>query len=188
MKTLWIVVSMILVSAFALGQAPTVAVNAPTTDVYVGGLATFPDYGPSLTSYRLNGAEIGYAKGLTAHLSLIASATGQFGTNYNATLISVTAGAKYNLLVGRVRPYVTVQGGLGYLSSDGMYASDHHPPKPAGKSLVEDGFSYRMGGGVDFQLSRKIYWRVASVDLQPQPWGRHTPYYVNVGSGFGYRF
>jgi len=25
-------------------------------------------------------------------------------------------------------------------------------------------------------------------DIQVMPWGRHTPWYTNVGTGLGYRF
>jgi len=26
------------------------------------------------------------------------------------------------------------------------------------------------------------------VDTQVMPWGRHTPWYFNIGTGLGYRF
>jgi hypothetical protein len=53
---------------------------------------------------------------------------------------------------------------------------------------VERGFTYRLGGGVDVTINRKLYWRVGQFDIQPQAWGRHTPYYQNWSTGLGYHF
>ncbi len=51
-----------------------------------------------------------------------------------------------------------------------------------------DGVTFRMGGGADLQITPKIYWRIAQFDEQRMPWAQHTPYYVNISSGIGYRF
>jgi hypothetical protein len=79
-------------------------------------------------------------------------------------------------------------GGFSVQNSDGFYAGDHHPPLPAGKASQESGLSYRLGGGADLQMTSRIYWRLIQFDIQPQPWGRHTPFYKNFSAGIGYRF
>jgi hypothetical protein len=99
-----------------------------------------------------------------------------------------TVGPRFNFMTGRFRPYGTVQIGFAYQNSDGMYARDHHPRLPSGSNTTESGFSYRMGGGFDFQVTDHLYWRVIEYDVQPQPWANNTPIYQNVGGGIGYRF
>jgi opacity protein-like surface antigen len=188
MKTSWIVLLLLLMSAFSFAQIPSAPLSTATADIYVGYLATFPDYGAQFDSYRFNGAEVSYTKPFTPHLGMVVSGDMVFGSVYSAKQFSLTVGPKYNLLTGRFRPYLTGQAGFAYQSSNGMYAGDHHPPLKPGASDTEDGFSYRLGAGVDIQLSHKIYWRALQWDIQPQPWGRHTPWYTNVGSGIGFSF
>jgi hypothetical protein len=188
MKIFAVTVSVLLLAAGALAQVPTAPLETSKSDVYVGFVATYPDYGNSFTSLRFNGGEVAYTKSFFPHVEL--SATGDFamGTTYSVKQFSGMVGPKINILTGKIRPYGIAQAGFSLQNSDGMYAADHHPPAPAGKSLTEDGFTYRFGGGVDWQLKRRIYWRIVQADIQVMPWGRHTPWYTNVGTGLGYRF
>ena len=188
MKIFAVTVSVLLLAAGALAQVPTAPLETSKSDVYVGFVATYPDYGNSFTSLRFNGGEVAYTKSFFPHVEL--SATGDFvmGTTYSVKQFSGMVGPKINILTGKIRPYGIAQAGFSLQNSNGMYAADHHPPAPAGKSLTEDGFSYRFGAGVDWQLKRRIYWRIVQVDTQVMPWGRHTPWYFNVGTGLGYRF
>lgn len=188
MKTSCVAVLLFLTAVASFAQTPTVALFTPNSDVYVGYTATFPDYGNYYNSYRFDGAEVAYTKNFRPHLAVTASAAMVFGGVYNVKQFSGTIGPKVNLLTGRFRPYVTAQAGYAHQSSDGMYAGDHHPPLAHGTTDTESGFTYRMGGGVDIQLRSKIYWRAVQWDVQPQPWGRHTPFYQNWGTGIGYRF
>jgi hypothetical protein len=188
MKNFCIAVLLVVTAGFCFGQAPKSSLNVPNTDLYVGYMSTFPDYGPYVDSYRFNGFEGAFSKGLTSHISAIASGAFVFGGSFSAKQFSGTAGIKYNLLTGRLRPYATGQAGYAIQSSNGMYANDHHPPLAKGASDVESGLSYRMGAGADLQITQKIYWRLLQWDVQPQPWGRHTPFYQNFSSGVGYRF
>jgi hypothetical protein len=174
------------VSSFA--QTPTAAFFKPSSDVYVGYVTTFPDYGATYDTIRLNGAEVAYNQNFRKHLSLTVAGDFVQGGPYSVSQFTGTVGPKVVLLTGKIRPYGTLLAGYSRQNSNGMYASDHHPALPAGKSLTESGLTYRMGGGVDIQLSSKVYWRAIQFDMQPQPWGRHTPDYSNWGSGFGYRF
>jgi hypothetical protein len=151
-------------------------------------MMTSPDYGAKLFSYRLNGFEGAFSKALTPHVSGIASGAFVFGTSFSVKQFSGTAGVKFNVLTGRIRPYATGQLGYARQSSNGFYANDHHPHLAPGASDVESGFTYRIGIGGDLDITRKIYWRVLQWDIQPQPWARHTPYYENFSSGVGYRF
>jgi hypothetical protein len=192
MKSFCLAALLAVSAGFCFGQAPKASLNVPSTDVYVGYIATSPDYGASLFSYRLNGFEGAYSKGLNPHIYAIASGAFVFGTNYSVKQFSGTVGAKVNVLTGKFRPYITGQVGYARQSSSskigGMYAGDHHPPLASNATDVEDGLTYRVGIGGDLQLTSKIYWRMLQWDMQPQPWGRHTPFYNNFSSGVGYRF
>jgi hypothetical protein len=188
MKNFCIAALLLLTATLSYAQAPTVALFTPSSDVYVGYSTTFPDYGPKLNSYRFNGIEGAYTKTFRPRIALTGSVSMVFGSVFSVKQFSGTVGPKINLLTGRIRPYITAQGGFAHQSSNGMYAGDHHPPLKAGTTDVEDGFTYRMGVGLDAQLTHKLYWRALQWDIQPQPWGRHTPYYWNFGSGIGYRF
>lgn len=186
MKNFCIAVLLVVTAGVGFAQAPKSSLNVPTTDVYVGYITTSPDYGPGLFSYRFNGFEGAFSKGLTPHIALIASGAFSFGTNYSVKQFSGTVGVKYSFTTGRFRPYGTAQAGYAHQSSNGMYAHDHVPPIVG--TDVESGLTYRLGGGADLQMTPKIYWRILQWDVQPMPWGRHTPDYVNFSSGIGYRF
>jgi len=190
MKNFYLAVLLVVMAGCCFGQAPKASLNVPATDVFVGYVTTSPDYGGGVFSDRLNGFEGAFSKGVTSHLALIASGDVVFGDIYiwNATQFSGTVGGKYNFLTGRFRPYGTAQVGYAHQSSNGAYADDHHPPLVPGTTDVEDGFTWRAGGGADLQMSPKIYWRILQFDEQRMPWGRHTPYYVNFSTGIGYRF
>jgi hypothetical protein len=188
MKKISIAAVLLLTAAFSFGQAPTAALYTPNADVYVGYVATFPDYGPKFNTNRFDGVEIAVTKNLRPHLGIVASGAFVFGSKYSVKQFSGTVGPKFNLLTGRFRPYATAQFGYARQSSNNLYAGDHHPPLAIGTTDIESGFTYRMGVGVDVQFKPHLYWRVLQWDIQPQPWGRHTPYYVNFSSGVGYRF
>jgi hypothetical protein len=195
MKKIASAVLLLATAAFCFGQTPRAALSSSgaSSDVYVGFIATSPDYASQGSSncffaIPIYGGEVAYTRYLSAHLGLTGAAAISGGTKFSVKEFSGTAGPRYNVLTGRFRPYATVQIGFAYQSSDGMYASDHHPPLAKGKRDVEDGFTYLWGGGADFQVSNHFYWRMAEWSVQPQPWGRHTPWYQNLGSGIGYRF
>ena len=190
----WLVVT----AAVSVAQAPVPTLTVPNTEVYGGFVVTSPDYGNKWTDNLLYGFEGGVSKGLTGHLWVTASFDFVFGnpsipdefgvpTEMHIKQFSGTVGPKYYVLTGKIRPYATVQIGYARQSSDGFYAHDHHPPLPVGTHIVEQGFTYRFGGGAEWQLKPKWYWR-ASWDWQPQPWGRSKPFYSNLGTGIGYRF
>ena len=193
MKKISIVALLLLSATVCFGQAPKAALYNSNSDVYVGYMATFPDYGGQWNSYRFNGAEVAYTRNLGAHWGVIASGAAVFGTIYDVKQFSGTAGLKYNFLAGNFRPYATVQAGYAYQSSsggpagNGLYGNDRHPPLKPGTTDTEDGLTYRGGIGGDLQLSHRIYWRVVQWDVQPQPWARHTPLYNNFSSGIGFR-
>jgi hypothetical protein len=189
MKKYSITLLLLLVSAsLGFGQSPKAALYPSSSDVYVGYIATFPDYGTQFNSYRFDGGEVAYTKKLSSRWAIVGSGTAVFGSTYHVREFSGTAGVKYDLLTGRFRPYATTQIGFAYQSSHDMYGADHHPPLKPNTTDIEDGLTYRAGVGADLQMSPRVYWRLIQWDIQPQPWARHTPLYTNFSSGIGYRF
>lgn len=179
---------LVVTAGLSWAQAPQPALNVPTTEVYGGFVETSPDYGAHFDSFLLHGFEGAFSKGLSERLWITASADYVWGTSFNVKQFSGTVGPKFYVWTKRIRPYATGQVGYARQSSNGFYAGDHHPPFPPGTHTVESGFTYRVGGGVEWQFSPKLYWRILQWDIQPQPWARHTPFYTNIGSGIGYRF
>jgi hypothetical protein len=187
MKTFTVALLLLTASALCFGQTPKAALSTSNSDVYVGYITTFPDYGPKFDTNRFDGAEVAFTEGITPRWAVIASGAFSFGGTYSAKQFSGTVGPKFNFLTGPIRPYATVQVGYARQSSNGMYAGDHHPPLTS-KNDVESGITYRAGLGLDVHLTGRIYWRALQWDTQPQDWGRHTPFYTNYSSGLGYRF
>jgi hypothetical protein len=201
MKKISIVVILLLLSTFCFGQAPEAALHNSISDVYVGLVGTFPDYGPQWNSYNFKGGEIAYTRHLGAHWGVTTSGMVVHGNIfiYSATQYSGTAGVKYSFLTGRLRPYATAQTGYAHQSSTGgsigsnagnigMYGNQHHPPLLPGSTDIEDGLTYRAGIGGDIQLTHRIYWRVAQWDVQRLPWGSSGSIYNNFSSGIGFGF
>jgi len=195
MKKIAIALLLFATAAFCFAQAPGPALSTlgARSDVYVGFLATSTDIGGNTFASTqffdpIYGGEVAYTGNLNPRWGVTGSAAVSGGTAWDVKEFSGTVGPRCNLLTGRIRPYVTFQVGFAYQSSNGLYAGDHHPPLRPRSSDTEDGFTYRMGGGTDFQVTHSFYWRMFSWDFQPMPWGRHTPWYENVGGGIGYRF
>ena len=188
MKNFTIMALLVLSAALCSAQVPKASIYSPKADVYVGYIATNPDYGPTFGSFLFSGVELAYTETLRPHLAITGDAAFSFGTKYKVKEFSGTVGPRFNVLTGRFRPYVTAQLGLAVQNSNGMYATDHHPPLAKGANATEDGLTYRVGMGADLQVTHKLYWRVIQWDIQPQPWARNTPQYWNFSSGIGYRF
>jgi opacity protein-like surface antigen len=204
---LFAVIWLVVTAGLCWAQAPQPSLNIPNTEVYGGFLVTSPDYG-SWDRFLLYGFEGAFSKGFTDRLWI--SATGSFvwgnpalpnaGPSQNPLLppgalvpvhvkqFSGTVGPKFYIMTGKFRPYVTGQIGFAWQHSNGFYAADHHPPLTLGAKDNESGFTYRVGGGAEYQIKPKLYLRLVQWDLQPQPWGRHKPFYQNLGAGVGYRF
>jgi hypothetical protein len=194
MKKISILALLLLSASLCFGQAPKAALYNSNSDVYAGFTVTFPDYGPNWNSYNIKGGEVAYTRHLGTRWGVIASGAVEHGTvfAFSATQYSGTGGVKFNVLTGRIRPYATAQVGYSHQSStgglNGLYGSSRHPPLAPGSTDIEDGLTYRGGIGVDLQLTRRIYWRVAQWDVQRQPWGRHGSLYNNFSSGIGFGF
>jgi opacity protein-like surface antigen len=190
MKKFAIALLLFATAAFCFGQAPGPALSTlgARNEVYAGFLATSADYGVDIFDLSLYGGEIAYTRNFNPRWGVTAAAAVSGESRSNVKEFSGTVGPRCNLLTGRIRPYITAQIGLAYQSSNGLYAAVHHPPLRPGSSDTESGFTYRVGGGADFQVTHSFYWRMFSWDIQPQPWGQHTPWYQNVGGGIGYRF
>ena len=199
-KTCMAVLCIWLVAAagISLAQEPAPSLMLPNTEAYGGFVVTSTDYGPNWNSTLLYGFEGVLSKGITDRIWVSGSFDFVWGNpsipdvfgnpvQMHVRQFSGTVGPKVFVLTGNVRPYGTVQVGYARQSSDGLYGRDHTVPTPVGVPRVESGLTYRFGGGVEWQIKERLYWR-AQWDWQPQPWGRHTPFYSNLGAGIGYRF
>jgi hypothetical protein len=188
------IMALLLTTTLCLGQAPEAALYNSNSDVYAGVVVTFPDYGPKWNSYNFKGGEVAYTRHFGTHWGMVASSTVVHGNAFvfTATQYSETGGVKYNILTGRLRPYVTAQAGYAHQSStggtNGMYGNEHHPSLAPGLTDIEAGLAYRGGIGGDLQVTRRIYWRVAQWDVQRLPWGNHGSLYNNFSSGIGFGF
>jgi opacity protein-like surface antigen len=189
---------LVTAAGVSLAQAPMPSLTLPNTEVYGSFIVTSPDYGNKWSDNLLYGFEGGVSKGFTEHLWVTASLDFVFGNpsipdafgapvGMHIKQFSGTVGPKYFILTGNIRPYGTAQIGYARQSSDGFYGRDHTVPTAVGVPRTESGFTYRFGGGVEWQVKPRMYWRV-HWDWQPMPWGRSKPFYSNLGTGIGYRF
>jgi len=190
MKNIAIAVLLLATAALSFGQSPRPAISASgaSSDVYVGFLATSPDYGTRASypgdffAIPFYGGEAAYTRNLNAHWGVTGAFDFSASSDFDGKLFSGTVGPRYNFMTHRLRPYATAQIGYAHLSSNGLYTGK------LGVTTSESGFTYRLGGGADLQLGDRFYWRVISYDVQPQSWGRDTPWYQNFGTGVGFRF
>lgn len=188
MRNATIIALLFVTSVCCFAQVPKASIYNPNTELYVGYLATVPDFGPKFDTYRFSGAEVAFSKYMNPHLAVLVSGSAVYGSVYSVKQYTWDVGGKFYFLTGRFRPYGQGRVGFAYQASNGMYAGDHHPPLEYGTNDVEDGLAYRVGAGADLQLTNKVFWRMAQWDVEPEPWARHTPFYQSFGSGLGYRF
>src|ERR1700686_2569757 len=106
MKKFSIAALLLLTAAFSFGKAPRAAFDTPDADVYVGYIATFPDYG-TFNSHRFDGAEVAFTTNLRPHLDIVVSAAFTHRSELSVRQFSGTVGPKVNFLTGRFRPYAT---------------------------------------------------------------------------------
>lgn len=190
MKKLSIAALICMLATVCVCQVPKPVMHLSTSDIYVGGIVVSPDYG-QFSTYLFKGGEVAYTRSFSSHVSLTADGYYVFGPqpyfgHDKSTMFSVTAGPKIYILTGRVRPYVTAQAGLSYQNST-LYNINQKPPVTTGKAITLDGFTYLMGGGLEYQIWRSMYIR-AQAAIQPQPFDGGKPWYETVGVGVGYHF
>jgi len=208
MKNFCVAALLFVIVGSGWAQAPAPSLRVPNTEVYGGFQVTSPDYG-SWSHFLLYGFDGAFSKGFTDRLWITVEGSYVWGNpeipnagpSFNPFIppgalvgmhvkqFSLTVGPKFYLVrKGRFRAYGTGQLGFAVQHSRGFYAADHHPPLLLGTSDNESGLSYRLGGGAEYQFKEKLFIRLVQWDVQPQPWGRHRPFYQNLGAGVGYRF
>ena len=188
MKNFCIAVLLVVMAGVCFAQAPKSSLSVPTTDVFVGYIMTSPDYGEGLFTYRFNGFEGAFSKGLTSHFAVVATGdVSASATIYPSRDAIFGHGGRQVQLSDRPVPSLWHRAGW-LRASELEWHVRQRSPSAAGPGHDVDGLTYRMGGGADLQMTPKIYWRILQWDVQPMPWGRHTPDYVNFSSGIGYRF
>ncbi len=175
--------ALLLAPASSFAQAPAPSLSVPRTDVYAGFMVNVPDYTTPVGSiHNLSGYELAFTLHLGDRLGLTASGAEMFGSG--ADQFQLTAGPRFNILTGRFRPYGTAQLGVSNQDSDTV-----HPGERTAAFSRRNAVTYRVGGGADYQLTRRIYWRVGQWTAQPVPWARHaSSLFQNFSTGLGYQF
>lgn len=172
-------------TSLSFGQAPKPAVSAPSSDVYLGFMANIPTNVTGNTTGTLGGFELAYTLSIFGRVGLTASGGETISISPSAGQWQLTAGPKVYILTGRVRPYVTGQFGGSNQDSNNFHASDIIP---IGKT-AKNSLTFKVGGGVDYQLTPHVYWRVGQWAVQDAFWGRHSSsVFQNFSTGFGYQF
>jgi opacity protein-like surface antigen len=175
--------SLFLVPAVSLAQAPRPSLSVPHTDVYAGFMVNVPDFKTVTGSvHNLEGYELAFTLHFGDRFGLTASGAELFGSGSNQ--FQLTAGPRFNILTGRFRPYGTAQFGVSNQDSDTL-----HPGELTAAFSRRNALTYRVGGGADYQLTRRVYWRIGQWTAQPVPWGRHaSSLFQNFSTGLGYQF
>ena len=175
--------ALFLAPPVALAQAPEPSFSVPRTDLYAGFVVNVPDYKTAIGSpHNLQGYEIAITLHLGDRLGLTASGAQLFGAGLNQ--FQLTGGPRFNILTGRFRPYATGQLGISNQDSDTL-----HPGEVSAAFSRRNAITYRVGGGADYQLTRRIYWRIGQWTAQPVPWARHaSSLFQSFSTGLGYQF
>jgi opacity protein-like surface antigen len=181
--TLLLLATLTLTAALSFAQAPKPSFSVPNSDLYAGYVVNVPDYATVIGSpHNLQGYELAYTLHLGNRFGLTASGAELFGSGSNQ--FQLTAGPRVNILTGRFRPYGTAQFGISNQDSDTL-----HPGELTAAFSRRNAITYRVGGGADYQLTRRIYWRMGQWTAQPVPWARHaSSLFQNFSTGLGYQF
>lgn len=181
MRKLCIATLLLLTAAVSFAQAPKPYIEGPRSDLFIGFAVNIPDYDPGGI---LPGFQVGYMRSHSDRWGLTLDG-GVTTLNSSAHQWQLTAGPRINLLTGRFRPYVTGQAGMSNQDSDQL-----HPGNPqAAKIHLKDYWTARLAVGADYQLSRRVYWRIGQYAGQPILWRRHnTGLFQDFTTGFGIRF
>ncbi len=173
-----------ILSAAAAGQAPAPTATAPSSggtsemnnQVYGGFLWEPTDWGAAWANFK--GFDLNYTRDFGKRFGAVAdfdrirnneSQAGDLdrGNPHNATAYGYRFGPRYNILKSRrIQPYLVALFGGAHLSALLPYPGRQSP-------LVQKdftGFSYAVGGGVDFRITHHIGAR-AQWDHTRVPWG-----------------
>ena len=176
-KSLAVLLGVLLFSGILIGQEPTAAAKLPgassstgVNQLFVGYNRVFNDWGNGNDSGDFNGISVSYTRLLSKHFGALGSfefnRNGQFDGTYYAT----RAGARYNILTRRFRPYVVGSLGGAHLK-DQIFGS--LPDGTVGlASHSWFGFTAGGGGGVDFNLTQHLGAR-AEYGAYRVPFGAH---------------
>jgi hypothetical protein len=177
--------ALILTPLLTLAQAPKPSLSVASSDVFAGFVVNVPDYSVAVGStHNLQGYELAYTLHLGNRLGLTAAGGQSFSTAYSPGTYQLTVGPRFNILTGRFRPYGTAQFGVSNQDSDNL-----HPGELTAAFSRRNALTYRVGGGADYQLTRRIYWRIAQWTAQPVPLPRHaSSLFQNFTTGLGYQF
>jgi hypothetical protein len=183
--TALLLAGLLLAPAWSVAQAPKPSFSVPNTDIFAGYVVNVPDYATAAGStHNLQGYELAFTLHLGNRLGLTAAGGQTFSTAFSPGQYQLTAGPRFNFLTGRFRPYGTAQFGVSNQDSDHL-----HPGELTAALSRRNALTYRVGGGADYQLTRRIYWRIGQWTVQPVPWGRHaSSLFQNFSTGLGYQF
>jgi hypothetical protein len=173
--------ALLLVTTVCFAQAPQPSFHQASSDVYFGYMVNVPTYSGD-TGHNLQGFEAAYTLHLAERWGVTLSGGVSFGGHTRQE--QVTVGPRFNLLTGRFRPYLTGQFGGSNQDSD-----QFHLDKSKTGATVSNVLTFRAGGGADYQLTPRFYWRLGQWAAQPVPWGRHSSsLFQNFSTGIGFQF
>jgi len=176
--------ALLLTPALSSAQAPKPSLSIAHSDVYAGFVVNVPDYSTFGSNPTLKGYELDYTLQIVDRLGLTAAGGQTFNSAYGTFQYQLTAGPRFNILTGRFRPFATAQVGISNQDSDQL-----HPGVFTAASSRRNAFTYRVGGGADYQLTGHLYYRIGQWTAQPAPLGRHaSSLFQNFSTGLGYQF
>ena len=117
-KSLAVLLGVLLFSGILIGQEPTAAAKLSVASsltgvnqLFVGYNRVFNDWGNGIYSSDFNGISVSYTRLLSKHFGALGSFEFNRNGQSDGTYYAYRAGARYNILTRRFRPYVV--GSLG---------------------------------------------------------------------------
>jgi opacity protein-like surface antigen len=183
MKKCSIATLLLLSAALSFAQSPKPSIHIASSDLFIGYVVDVPNFGASPTPGNFQGYELAYTLNHGARWGLTVS--GSQAIAHSLDQWQLTAGPRFNFLTGRFRPYGTVQFGVSNQDSDQLHPANFS----RAKASAENAITFRLGAGADYQLTRRLYWRVGQWAAQPVPWARHSSsLFQSFSTGLGFQF
>ena len=190
-----IALGMLFLSSVAFSQAPTppgkipnVAPASDNNQLFLGFVRTFNDWGSNKYTYDMIGGVASYTRMLNHHWGVLGSFEGNTNGDWDAVYYAYRAGAKYDILTGKYRPYLVGSAGGAHLT--GIVTTQL--PDGSFRYLSHSwfGFTAGGGGGLDVDVTNHLGGRV-EYNAYQVPFGFHQvdrDLWTELSVGFVYRW